>query len=66
MVHWTKIKDVAMTHPNATKLLGDVKRNAKGKGGAKGKKGRKGKPKDYNKDLFSRAKTKTISILKRG
>jgi hypothetical protein len=54
MVHWTEIKDVAMTHPNATKLLGDTKEGkAKGKGRAKRKEGRKGKPKDFNKDLIS-------------
>ena len=35
MVQWSKIKDVAMTHPNATKLLGGAKSKAKGKDGAK-------------------------------
>ena len=48
-----KIKDVAMTHLIARKLLADENGKAKGKSGAKGKKGRKGKPKDFNKDLFS-------------
>ena len=37
MVRWTEIKDVAMKHPNATKLLGDIN----GKRGAKGKKAEK-------------------------
>jgi hypothetical protein len=53
MVQWTEIKDVAMTHPNATKLLGDATSKAKGRGGAKGKKSRKGKPTDCDEDLFS-------------
>ena len=53
MVQWTEIKDIAMTHPDAAKLLGDAKGKAKGKGAAKGKKNRKGKPKDYDEDLFS-------------
>jgi hypothetical protein len=53
MVQWTEIKDIAMTHPNAAKLLGDAKGKAKGKGAAKGTKSRKGKPKDYDEDLFS-------------
>ena len=30
MVQWAEIKDVAMTHPIATKLLGDAKSKAKG------------------------------------
>jgi hypothetical protein len=37
IVHWTEIKDVAMTHPQATRFLGNAKGKAKGKGGAKGK-----------------------------
>ena len=53
MVHWTEIKDVAMTHPQAPKLLGKAKGKAKSKSGAKGKKSKKGKPKDYDADLFS-------------
>jgi hypothetical protein len=53
MVHWTEIKDVAMTHPQAPKFLGNAKGKAKSKSGAKGKKGKKVKPKDYDEDLFS-------------
>jgi hypothetical protein len=56
MVQWTEIKDVAMTHPYTTKLLGDAKnKKAKGKGGAKGKKSRKCKRKEYDEGLFSRS-----------
>ena len=58
MVHWTEIKDVAMTHPQATRFLGNTKGKAKGKGRAKGKKSKKGKPKEYDKDLFSSSKDK--------
>ncbi len=53
MVHWTEIKDVAMTHPQAPKFLRNAKGKAKSKSGAKGKKGKKVKPKDYDKDMFS-------------
>jgi hypothetical protein len=56
MVHWTKIKDVAMMHPHAMRCLGNSKDKAKGKGGAKEKKGQRGKPKDDDKDLFSSSK----------
>ncbi len=56
IVHWTEIKDVAMTHPQATRFLGNAKGKAKGKGGAKGKKSKKGRPKDYDEDLFSSSK----------
>ena len=56
MVHWTEIKDVAMTHPQATRFLGNAKGKAKGKSGAKGKKSKKRKPKDYDEDLFARSK----------
>jgi hypothetical protein len=49
---------VAMTHPQATRFLGNAKGKAKGKGGAKGKKSKKGKPKDDDKDLFSSSKDK--------
>jgi hypothetical protein len=66
MVHWTEIKDVAMTHPQATRFIGNTKGKAKGKGGAKGKKSKKGKPKDYDKDLFSSSKDKDMFDPEKG